>query len=164
MGREIRRVPPNWEHPRDKNGKYLPLHDQTFNDAMHKWQARAKEWFSGNEEQKKSGYPATSEGFIEWDGEPPKFKWYRPAYTEEPTWFQAYENVSEGTPVSPPFETKDELIDWVAANGLKGLWEHMTREQAERFVSASYGPSMVMLKTPEGVKMDRPFSDTFETW
>lgn len=26
MGREVRMVPNDWEHPRDKSGKYIPLH------------------------------------------------------------------------------------------------------------------------------------------
>jgi hypothetical protein len=26
MGREVRMVPKDWEHPRDKSGKYIPLH------------------------------------------------------------------------------------------------------------------------------------------
>ena len=33
MGRKIRRVPPHWEHPKDKNGNYIPLHDQSFDEA-----------------------------------------------------------------------------------------------------------------------------------
>ena len=40
MGREIRRVPKGWEHPRDEGGKYIPMFDQSYDDA-------AKEWLEG---------------------------------------------------------------------------------------------------------------------
>ena len=33
MGRNVRRVPPEWEHPVDKNGEFEPL----FQDEMPQW-------------------------------------------------------------------------------------------------------------------------------
>lgn len=33
MGREIRRVPPNWEHPIDAYGRKRRMYKQTFRDA-----------------------------------------------------------------------------------------------------------------------------------
>lgn len=33
MGKEIRRVPKNWKHPKDKNGKYQP----SFTNYMMKF-------------------------------------------------------------------------------------------------------------------------------
>jgi hypothetical protein len=33
---------------------------------------------------------------------------------KEATWFQAWETVTEGTPVTPPFATTDELVDYLA--------------------------------------------------
>ncbi len=48
-------------------------------------------------------------------GEPPEPNdpTLRPEYEEEPTWFQVYETVSEGTPVTPPFATEQELSDYL---------------------------------------------------
>lgn len=43
MGREVRRVPKGWEHPRDENGNYIPLHDQSDG------------WFSGRTQQNDVG-------------------------------------------------------------------------------------------------------------
>jgi hypothetical protein len=94
MGREIRRVPANWEHP------------------------------------------------------------------QEMTWYQVYETVSEGTPVTPPFETQSELVEYLVANG--DFWDQRcrkegssimecapwSRKQAEAFV---YGPGWApsLISTPE---------------
>jgi hypothetical protein len=37
MGREIRRVPANWEHPKDeRDGGYIPMYDDDFDAALAK--------------------------------------------------------------------------------------------------------------------------------
>lgn len=34
MGREVRRVPANWEHPKDERGNFIPLFSSfTYNEA-----------------------------------------------------------------------------------------------------------------------------------
>lgn len=35
MGREIRRVPKNWKHPRLEDGRYQPMFDQNYEEACH---------------------------------------------------------------------------------------------------------------------------------
>ena len=36
MGREVRKVPENWIHPKDKNGKYIPLLESEYSrEATH---------------------------------------------------------------------------------------------------------------------------------
>ena len=44
MGRELRRVPPNWEHPTKgpdcrygREGDYQPMFDEHIDDAFSKW-------------------------------------------------------------------------------------------------------------------------------
>ena len=113
MGRELRRVQPEWEHPEElktsmfhepKMG-FIPLHDKTVDEAWVEWLAEFKasdEYYSE---------------FCENWGTPPDPKYYRPEWDEEPTWFQVYETVSEGTPVTPPFATRDELIVYLVENG-----------------------------------------------
>lgn len=76
-------------------------------------------------------------------GEPP-----RPPnpddYMPKGEWIQLFENVSEGTPLTPPFETAPELIDWLANN--KDFWgRDWTREQAEAMVRDEYAPSMTVI-------------------
>lgn len=98
MGREIRRVPPNWEHPKDENGQYKPL--------------------SKNRKSKKH------------------------------TWFQVYETTSEGTPVTPAFETEQELIEHLIQYG-ESLNPYnsgpINKESAENFVlRTQWAPSLTI--------------------
>lgn len=58
-------------------------------------------------------------------------------------WYQLYEEVSEGTPITPPFKTKAELVDWLATN--PDFWgQNWTRSQAEAMVAEEWAPSAVM--------------------
>ena len=160
MGREIRRVPPNWEHPvytadnashTSDIGGFIPMYDQSFKEAAEEWKQRLLAWERGERECyfKKDKYPSDYQ-FWEWDGGPPDRESYRPEFTEEPTWYQVYETVSEGTPCSPPFETKEELIQYLMTEGglhrqeYPDLFPLLTREQAVNFVNSEWAPSMVI--------------------
>lgn len=58
--------------------------------------------------------------------------------------WQLWETVSEGSPISPVFATKDGLVDWLCSSAYQfGISRPMQREQAERFVDAGWAPSMV---------------------
>jgi hypothetical protein len=175
MGREIRRVPPNWEHPRwteeDLNnsscsnkevGDYKSMYDQTYKEACKEWKEAFYKWESG---ERPSYISEESRNKEYWDyhGSPPDKDYYRPEFNEEPTWYQAYQTVSEGTPVSPPFATEDELIDYLVANG--DFWfqndikrygrsnyrSKPSRESATAFVKGGWAPSMVVTNTSNGV-------------
>lgn len=159
MGREIRRVPPNWEHPRytadncrNKRdiGEYMPMADQSYPEAR-------KEWLDGFALWQQGRHPAQIENPEEswikgqdwWEySSPPDREFYRPAFTEEPRWFQVYQTVSEGTPVTPPFPTKEALVEYLVAHG--DFWRQadgrggFSREAAEGFVKDEYVPSMVI--------------------
>jgi len=114
MGREIRRVPPNWEHPQDHR-RYIPLLDSTYEEAFEDWEEYGKA-----------------------DGDdPPVHAEYRPAFEQEPTAYQIYEDVTEGTPVSPVFETLNALIDWLVEQG-------HSRQSAEDFAEAGWVPSRMI--------------------
>ena len=163
MGREIRRVPPNWEHPKAENGNYMVMHDHDFDTAF-------QEWIAGYELWKKGGHPEqlddperyTDCEYWEWEGNPPNPDYCRPAFKEEPTWYQVYETVSEGTPVTPPFETKEELVDYLVEHGT--FWDvrrvqdgrqpvaGWPQEAAEKFVENEWAPSFMM--TIDEGKMD----------
>ena len=50
MGREVRMVPPDWEHPKDKNGHHIPLHKNINGRLAAKcawWDARKAKWDAG---------------------------------------------------------------------------------------------------------------------
>ena len=68
---------------------------------------------------------------------------------EPPTgdWWQVWETVSEGSPVTPAFPTRDALIDYLVEGGDisdrkygEGGW---TRENAESFMAAEWGPTLI---------------------
>lgn len=154
MGREIRRVPPNWKHPTDANGDYLPLHDETYEEAAKRWLANCVSWANGmhpdliEDPAMKDKFPF----YWEWEGNPPDKNDYRPAFEEEPTWFQMYETVSDGSPVTPPFATKEEIADYLVEHGeffdTRGPWP---REAAEQFIEREWAPSLMVEHYPETI-------------
>lgn len=161
MGREIRKVPSNWQHPRTmrRNGQggYQPMHDRAFAPAMREWIAGWEAWERGERpdycDEESRNLP-----YWEWSGAPPDPEYYRPDWKpEQMTWFQLYETVSEGTPVTPPFATQQELVDYLVEHG--DFWDQQRRaegrsvmrctpwprEEAEAFVfGAGWAPSLVM--------------------
>jgi len=91
MGRELRMVPPDWQHPRDaKRGSLIPL----LNRDVLEYQ---------NEETPED------ERVDEAD--------LMPDFGDTATHFCMYEDTSEGTPISPVFGTREELARWLADNG-----------------------------------------------
>ena len=42
MGREIRNVPENWEHPLDASGEYIPLLNRDFKAERQQWELERK--------------------------------------------------------------------------------------------------------------------------
>ena len=145
MGREIRMVPPNWEHPKNEYGEYIPMHDRTFDEAFTEYAKNYNTWKNKTHENYSDEY-----SFGDWFGGIYP-NGYRPEFKEEPTWFQVYETVSEGTPVTPPFETKEELVEYLVKHGT--FWDDghgWYRESAERFVECEWAPSLI--GTSDGIK------------
>lgn len=152
MGREIRMVPPNWDHPKvDRHGRldYQPMYDRTFAQAATEWKAGFAAWERGERSPYMSAEYRDNE-FWEYEGGPPEDRaFYRIWKDEDATWFQLWETVSEGTPVSPPFATKQELADYLAENG--DFWDQKRgaggwgKKSASAFVEAGSAPSMMMV-------------------
>lgn len=161
MGLEIRLVPAGWEHPRVRcehspwaggceeakrhGGQcYQPLHDRDFETEAREWLDAAIAWDNGTEPDA-AEFKWSHPFYWQWAGDPPDAKYYRPKWTdEERTHFQVYEAVSEGTPVTPAFATREELVEHLVAHGTdwdKGGWQ---REHAEKFVGRGWAPSMVV--------------------
>lgn len=136
MGREIRRVIPNWEHPKYTNddapysnrvGQYRPLFDEDYETAIAEWIDNHQKWLLGEHEDQKNGQNSEYKYYAQWNGNAPEVEQYRPKWPEgSATWYQVYETVSEGTPVTPPFQTQDELIDYLVTNG--DFWDQHRRE------------------------------------
>lgn len=133
MGREIRRAPLDWLHPRDFNGNYIPMFDDDYDSALAEFEED----------------PAA------FDDQPPDPLLYRPDWYGQPLGYQVYENVSEGTPVSPVFATEAELVDWLADSkgvplGIGGSTIRLSMEQARRFVEV--GSSWSFTMSPTGLR------------
>ena len=150
MGREIRSVPPDWEHPKDRTGHYKPLFDQSYGMAAEEWQKDFLAFLNDPAEQAQARN-ADCSYFLDWHGSPPDKEYYRPNWDEgTDTAFQMYETVTEGTPVSPVFATLDDLKAWLIEQGHS---EHAASE----FCKHKWAPSMMF--SAAGLKMG---VDTFD--
>lgn len=140
MGREVRRVPPDWDHPKDERGRYQPMFDRSFAEAVREWEEEElPQWIEGErlwrEEGKvkrySGGVMTIEEAIAEtpeyrrptvptyewWAGsrpERPDPAYYMPDWSDDQrTHFMMYEDTSEGTPISPAFETPEQLAAWL---------------------------------------------------
>ena len=156
MGRELRKVIANWEHPKKEHkDRYQPMRDIPYIEAINEWIENHLLWEKGEHPDQPNEYVH----YAEWDGNPPDVEYYRPNWKKEDmTWFQVYETVSEGTPVTPAFETRDELVDYLVENG--DFWDQKRRQKndissmpcepwerkhAERFIFGDgWAPSLVV--------------------
>lgn len=176
MGREIRKVPPNWEHPRytkydapyqNRVNEYRPMYDRRFDKTFTEWLSDFDRIRSGElSDIERECYPLGLADWLQDEGNPPDPAYYRPYSDDEATWFQVYETVSEGTPVTPPFATREELVAYLVKHG--DFWQQKrwqegdrfmqpeppgySREAAEKFVMGSgYAPSMIVIHDENGV-------------
>lgn len=150
MGREIRRVPADWQHPkveeyvpsRDpsresswvETDNYRPLYDKDYASAAEEWLAEFDQWRAGTHPHQDPDTPY----FWDYDT-PPNEEHYRTRKwtDEEATHYQIYETVTEGMPVSPVFATLPELVEWCVGQGY-------SRYAAEKFAEHGWVPSMII--------------------
>ncbi len=120
MGREIRRVPEWWEHPRDERGEYIPLFDRSYDEAVRDYQYAVQLWEEGRHPAQ-TEWPDQTAGvsYDEWESGQPDPRFYRAeSWTEDDaTMWVLYEMVTEGTPASPTFESLSRLLQWMLRNG-----------------------------------------------
>lgn len=103
MGREVRRVPADWQHPKDPmTGKFKPLLGGSYAADAAEFLAMANE--KGLQEA------------VDWMGCPDSENYMPDWPAEQRTHLMMYEDTSEGTPISPAFETPEELARWLADN------------------------------------------------
>ncbi len=102
MGRMMRRVPPYWKHPRYEGApfswdhSFIPLSDT---DGM---------WDDDMVPMSKEDIEAEMAELHDWALS------YMPNWpTEERTHYQYYEDTSDGTPLSPVFDTAEKVAAWL---------------------------------------------------
>lgn len=155
MGREVRRVPADWEHPRRTDGSYQPLYDEDFESAASKWLEGCILWSKGEHPDQHADWAKSAKDckfFWQWHGDPPEEKYHRPAWPEEyRTHIQMYEDTSEGTPISPVMETPEELARWLADTGASAFGNMTaTYEQWLAVCRGGWAPSAVAIVREDG--------------
>lgn len=149
MGREVRRVPANWQHPKTVRGEFVSLDGSVFSQCLAEWDEGAAKWadglvadFHGGWEPKPERYAGVT--YVEWDGERPVASEYMPEWSEaERTHWQMYETASEGTPISPVMATPEELARWLVDNGASAFAD----------ITASYEQWLGMIRRGSSVSM-----------
>lgn len=102
MGREVRRVPEGWEHPKNGDGRYKPLYDN-YKETLEEFRVLIEK--------------ESLEYALDYYGGGPIPDDYMPHFPEEErTHLMMYEDCSEGTPISPAFKTSEELAHWLTDN------------------------------------------------
>lgn len=143
MGRELRRVPENWEHPKDENGRYIPMFNIYYGDVLKEWLEGNEKWENGTHPdlacnpELKEEYPF----YAMWDSFPdPKHFQIKKYSEEELTHIQLYENTSQGTPKSPifPKEDLDKLCEYAAENCTVFGYRKTTKEEWKRMLSEGF--------------------------
>lgn len=132
MGREVRRVPADWQHPQEHAG-YKPMYEgQDYQSAADEFLKKLAE--EGLQEA------------IEWCGNPPNKDDYMPNWPEpERTHYMMYEDTTEGTPISPVFATPEELAHWLADTGASSFGSSTaTYEQWLPTCRGAWAPSMIV--------------------
>lgn len=146
MGREVRMVPADWQHPKHEGtDRYIALFEGAdLADRQSDWDAEAAKWAAGefpdyaDEADRKRSY-------AEWAGERPDPADYMPVWADaERTHCMMYEDTSEGTPISPAFATPEELAHWLADNGASSFGrDTATYEQWLYICKGGWVPSMI---------------------
>jgi len=142
--------------------EYVPMEDTDFPTALTQWEAGKAKWDAGERPSWAKDEPDYT--FEDEEGPRPTPETYRPYSEEEATWFQLFQTVSEGSPVSPPFATLDELATYLAEKG--DFWDQSRaiedfagsgrldpdnlpktgwgQQRAEAFCKAGWAPSMMV--------------------
>lgn len=152
MGREVRRVPEGWTHPRKNDGQFEPLFElnQPFEELMADYVRKAEAWEAGIKiKWDGSTEPRGADedySYEEYAGAPPREKDYMPYWPEsERTMLVMYEDTSEGTPISPAFKTAEELAQWLADNKASSFADRTASyDQWLATIKSGFAPSAVL--------------------
>ena len=129
MGREVRMVHKDWSHPKTEKGNYKPLHRGYKSDAAEFLEMANKDGLQ--EAVDYMGCPDKEDYMPDWD-------------EAEKTHLIMYEDTTEGTPISPAFETPEELAKWLADNGASSFGSSTaTYEQWLPVCKRGWAPSLV---------------------
>lgn len=140
---EVRKVPADWQHPVSDMGRYSDgsiAYVGLFADyraAREMWLSQRDQWSAGLHELQRGIWepiPASLAGYTyeEVNGAQPVPEDFMPDWPPaECTHFQMYETCTEGSPISPPFESVEALCHWLVLNKVScfGKSRFLTYEQ-----------------------------------
>ena len=152
MGREVRRVPADWQHPKRPDGRHEPLFEgDMFDGSKEEHDEELRKWNARKCDVEDPSY-YDDHTFEDWHGGPPCIDDYMPDWPDDQkTHLMMYETCSEGTPISPAFATPELLARWLADNNASAMAsEGATYEQWLRVARGGFAPSMVATMTPQG--------------
>lgn len=131
MGREVRRVPADWQHPKH------------WTRGLHGMEERYKPLFPGERYQHDAEHRAMC--YEQYAGQRPHRDDYMPNWPDsERTHLMMYEDTSEGTPISPAFATPEELARWLVDNNASAFGDSTgSYEGWLRVARGGCAPSMV---------------------
>ena len=124
MGREVRRVPADWQHPkhwtRGLHGmeeRYKPLFPgERYQPKVDEWDEECAKWKAGWRPGHCDDAEHRAMCYEQYAGQRPHRDDYMPNWPDsERTHLMMYEDTSEGTPISPALETPEELARWLGA-------------------------------------------------
>lgn len=154
MGREVRRVPADWQHPkhwtqglRGMEERYKPLlPGERYQSMVDEWDEECAKWKAGWRPDHCDSAEHRAMTYEQWAGQRPHRDDYMPDWpAEQRTHLMMYEDTSEGTPISPAFKTPEELARWLADNGASSFG-NMTADYEHwlRVANGGWAPSMVI--------------------
>jgi len=150
MGRQVRKVPADWKHPYNNEKKrFTPLYEG------HMYHAYLESYIKDSKEFKEKGFKKNfpdapdyhyEQYLKDWIGDPPVKSEHMPDWKEsEKTHFMMYENTSEGTPISPAFETPEELAQWLFDNKVSSFADMTSSyESWLQVANGGYAPGLVI--------------------
>lgn len=141
MGREVRKVPKDWEHPKDERGRFIPMREGSYESAAREWTANFLRWEAG-EHPSRANVVGIARYFFEYEPPPveygqrgcPMFEHDR----DDLTHIMLYENTSEGTPLSPAFERIEDLCEWAATHATTFASFTATAEEWRQMLDAGF--------------------------
>lgn len=170
MGREVRRVPVGYVHPKDKvTGRLIPKFIG-YEEDLQRWAFGAMKWLEGldvtwkGEERPIPIRESTGqkyESYEEWNGDRPEPENYMLVGVPhaERTMLMMFETCTEGTPISPAFKTAEELARWLADNEASAFgastasyeaWLNLCQEEGSAF-SAMIVPGVGIMSGVEAI-------------
>jgi len=115
MGRELRMVPAGWKHPKKQEYNYetCEYEDTEFYEPLY------YDYNAALDEFRHRIWTHDLRNALEYFGGGPQEDQYMlvDVPIEKRTHFMMYEDTTEGTPISPAFETPEELARWLADTG-----------------------------------------------